>query len=102
MRPDEQDAIRSQFRALITELVGGALTRNTFQPWEIDLIVDIDQYELPPSLRRRLLHRYERAVLRVMARNSAARPFLFSDYLATTWLGKANPYRRASRQPNVM
>ena len=88
---DPNEDVRLRFKRLIGELLEQRLKRNTFQSWEVDLLIDIDQYHFPRSLRTRLLQRYERAVLKSLEKGNA-KPFLFSQYLATTWLGSANSY----------
>lgn len=88
---NQEEEIRKRFQRLIEELLEQRVKRNSFQPWEIDLLIDIDQYHFPRSLRTRLLQRYERAVLKSLAKG-IGKPFLFSQYLATTWLGRTNPY----------
>lgn len=103
---EQDDEIRRRFQRLIEELLQQRLQRNSFQPWEVDLLIDIDQYQFPRSLRTRLLQRYERAVLKSLAKG-ITRPFLFSQYLATTWLGRTNPYRQCDKssspvETNVM
>jgi hypothetical protein len=54
----------SQFNRLIQDLLKGSLNRNTFRPWEIDLLLDIEACELTSSNRREILRRYQRAVQR--------------------------------------
>ena len=53
----------NRFRRLIGELMRGEMTRNSFEPWEVDLLLDFVVCELP--LRRlEILRQYQRAVER--------------------------------------
>ena len=38
----DSDAILAQFNRLIQELLRGSLQRNTFRPWEVALLLDIE------------------------------------------------------------
>ena len=59
----DQELMLNRFNRLMGELMHGAITRNVFQPWEIDLLLDIDSCPLD---RRRLeiLRQYQKAVER--------------------------------------
>ena len=37
----EQELMLNRFNRLIGEIMHGAITRNLFQPWEVDLLLDI-------------------------------------------------------------
>ncbi len=60
----DSDARLAGFRRLIRELEEGRTKRNTFQPWEIELLLDIQICNIPPARRATLLKRYSRAVER--------------------------------------
>lgn len=53
-----------QFNRLIQDLLKGGVRRNQFQPWEISLLLDMDQCELPRGRRFEILRRYQKAVNR--------------------------------------
>jgi len=53
-----------QFNRLIQELLQGTLRRNTFQPWEVELLLDIEACALRESNRREVLRRYQKAANR--------------------------------------
>jgi len=61
MEPHEQ---LPQFNKLITELLRGKLQRNTFQAWEIEILLDIEACNLRDSNRRETLRRYQKAANR--------------------------------------
>ena len=71
-----------RFRRLMREIESGALMRNSFHPWEVDLIVDLEQCQIRAN-RRRLLRRYQKAAVRSLEMG-AQRPLKLSEYLART------------------
>jgi hypothetical protein len=76
----DSDAVLAQFNRLIQELLRGRLQRNTFRPWEVDLLLDIEACNLRGSARRETLRRYQRAVQRHMEKG-APLPLKLSEYL---------------------
>ncbi|HYZ83538.1 MAG TPA: hypothetical protein VE621_04025 [Bryobacteraceae bacterium] len=99
MEPEDNNSaerVIESFRSLIREMRTGRLQRNTFQPWEIELLLDAQQITLPPSLKSRLLERYERVALKRMAKQKQRLPMKFSEYVATTWVARDNPDRATS------
>ena len=54
----------NRFKRLIGELLRGEMNRNTFEPWEIDLLLDFETCELPSRRRLDILRQYQRAVER--------------------------------------
>jgi hypothetical protein len=76
----DSDAILAQFNRLIQELLRGNMHRNTFRPWEIELLLDIESCNLRDASRREMLRRYQRAVQRQMEKG-ADRPLKMSEYL---------------------
>jgi hypothetical protein len=96
--PDSADNPRSQIRTrlhgLIAELLQGHIRRTYFQPWEVDLLLDINQYEMPAGLRTRMLRRYERFAAKALLEAEHPVPVRFSDYLDQTYLGRVNCYSK--------
>lgn len=80
---DTQDAevVLTRFNRLIQELLRGTMNRNTFQPWEIELLLDIEACNLRDGVRRETLRRYQKAVQRAMDKGAPA-PFRLSEYLS--------------------
>jgi hypothetical protein len=70
----------NRFRRLIGELMRGEMNRNTFEPWEIDLLLDFETCQL--LLRRRLevLRQYQKAVERQLE-SGAGPPMKLSHFL---------------------
>src|SRR5882757_11497121 len=76
----DSDAILTQFNRLIQELLRGNMNRNTFRPWEIELLLDIEGCSLRESSKREILRRYQRAVQRHMEKGARV-PLKLSEYL---------------------
>jgi hypothetical protein len=82
MLPETQDAevVLHRFNKLLQELVRGNVSRNTFQPWEIEILLDIEACNLREAVKRETLRRYQKAVQRAMEKG-ARTPFKLSQYL---------------------
>jgi len=76
----DSDAVLAQFNRLIQELLRGTMQRNTFRPWEVELLLDIESCSLRDASRRETLRRYQRAVQRHMEKG-ARLPLKLSEYL---------------------
>jgi hypothetical protein len=57
----ELEARLFQFNKLMQELLRGRIHRNTFQSWEVEILLDIEACELRDSNRREILRRYQKA-----------------------------------------
>lgn len=86
----DSDAVLAQFNRLIQELLRGNMHRNTFRPWEVDLLLDIEACNLRDSSRRETLRRYQRAVQRHMEKG-ARLPLKLSEYLDAVKAKKKAP-----------
>jgi hypothetical protein len=60
----EQELMLSRFNRLMGELMRGFISRNVFQPWEVDLLLDIESCPLDRRRRLDILRQYQRAVER--------------------------------------
>ena len=58
----ERELQLNRFRRLMGELMRGALLRNSFTPWEIELLLDFEVCGLPSRRRTEILRQYQRAV----------------------------------------
>ena len=76
----DSDAVLAQFNRLMAELLRGSINRNTFRPWEIEVLLDIEACNLKESAKRETLKRYQRAVQRHMEKG-ARLPLKLSEYL---------------------
>jgi hypothetical protein len=78
--PADSDAVLAQFNRLIKELLSGNFSRNTFRPWEIDILLNIEGCDLGTASKAVVLRRYQSAVQRQMEKG-ARLPLKLSEYL---------------------
>jgi hypothetical protein len=74
------EIVHAQFNRLLNELIKGAISRNTFQPWEITIMLDIQSCDIGDASEKDLLKRYQKAVQRAYEKG-AKMPMLLSEYL---------------------
>lgn len=72
----------TRFNRLMQELLRGNMSRNTFHPFEIEILLDIESCNLKDAGKKEILRRYQRAVQRSMDKG-AANPMKLSEYLAS-------------------
>lgn len=94
----DAEARLNRFNRLMQELIRGNMSRNTFQPWEIELLLDIEACQLREPVKRETLRRYHKAVQRAMDKG-APTPFPLSEYLsgkksAATQAATAEPVQK--------
>lgn len=77
----ERELMLNRFNRLMGELVRGAIIRNSFQPWEIDLLLDIDNCPLDRRRRLEILRQYQKAVERQLDIGPGP-PLKLSEFLA--------------------
>ncbi|HUA59695.1 MAG TPA: hypothetical protein VML19_13130 [Verrucomicrobiae bacterium] len=85
----ELELMRHRFERLMSDLKRGMRGRNSFQAWEVDLILDLESCQLEKKRRKQLLRQYERAVQRQMD-SGPGPPMKLSEYLQ----------RRTTRRPS--
>jgi hypothetical protein len=68
-----------RFDRLMRDVENGVTSRNSFYPWEIELLVDFQICDFGPN-RRRLIRRYQKAVARALE-HGASKPLKLSEYL---------------------
>lgn len=78
----ELELMRNRFLRLMGELRRGMRGRNTFQPWEVELLLDFETCQLDSRRRGQLLKQYERAVERQMDTGPGP-PMKLSEFLQT-------------------
>jgi hypothetical protein len=88
----DSEAVLAQFNRLMKELFDGNSRRNAFQPWEIDILLNIESCDLSTASKRDVLRRYQNAVQRQMEKG-ARLPLKLSEYLESlkTKRTKRNP-----------
>ena len=70
----------NRFRRLMGELLGGALHRNAFAPWEIELVLDFQTCTVDPRRRLETLRAYQKAVEHQLETGPGP-PMKLSEYL---------------------
>ncbi len=78
----ESDLVLARFNRLMQEILRGAMNRNTFHPFEIEILLDIEACRLKEAGKRDLIRRYQKAVQRAMEKG-VAQPMKLSEYLAS-------------------
>lgn len=76
----EAEVMLNRFRRLLGELTRGTITRNSFEPWEVQLLLDVEVCRLEPRRRMETLRQYERAVERQMDTGPGP-PMKLSEFL---------------------
>ncbi|HUB83549.1 MAG TPA: hypothetical protein VMB03_32345 [Bryobacteraceae bacterium] len=77
----EQELILNRFRKLMAEVMRGVLARNSFQRWEIEILMDMETCHIDRRRRLEILRQYERAVERQM-NSTLGPPMKLSEFLA--------------------
>lgn len=70
----------NRFRRLMAELQKGQISRNDFQPWEVEILLDIDECELERRRKAEILRQYQRAVERQLETGPGP-PMKLSEFL---------------------
>jgi len=70
----------NRFKRLIAEVMRGATARNSFQPWEVEILVDLERCELDRRRRFEILRQYQRAVEKQMEMGPGP-PMKLSEFL---------------------
>ena len=70
----------NRFRRLIGEVTRGALARNSFQPWEVEILMDLENCKLERRRRMDILRQYQKAVERQMF-EAPGPPMKLSEFL---------------------
>ena len=87
--PIDADVLLAQFNKLMNELLRGTMSRNTFRPWEIELLLDIESCNIRDGSRREVLRKYQKAVQKQLDRGITPVPKL-SEYLDKTRAKRAS------------
>jgi hypothetical protein len=70
----------NRFNRLLIEIMRGAIARNSFQPWEMEILLDLEQCQLERKRRNEILRQYQRAVSRQMETGPGP-PMKLSEFL---------------------
>jgi len=74
------ELVHAQFNRLLNELIKGVINRNTFQRWEIELMLDIQACDFGDTPQKEMLKRYQKAVQRSYDKG-VKMPMKLSEYL---------------------
>jgi hypothetical protein len=77
----ELEMMLSRFNRLLIEIMRGAIARNSFQAWEMEILLDLEQCQLERKRRNEILRQYQRAVTRQMETGPGP-PMKLSEFLA--------------------
>jgi len=69
-----------RFNRLVADLMHGATARNTFLPWEIAILLDLEDCQVERRRRIEILRQYQRAVGRQMEHGPGP-PMKLSEFL---------------------
>jgi hypothetical protein len=78
---EDSELVLAQFNKLINELLRGTINRNCFRPWEIEILLDIENCNLKDGNKKETLRRYQKFVQRQMERGASS-PVTLSTYLS--------------------
>ena len=70
----------ARFNRLVRELLRRQINRNTFRPWEVALLLDVEDCHVRESAKEGILRRYQKAVQRQLDKG-AETPMKLSEFL---------------------
>ena len=70
----------NRFRRLMADVQRGTFSRNDFQPWEVEILLDATGCQLEPRRRPEVLRQYQRAVEKQMETGPGP-PMKLSEFL---------------------
>jgi hypothetical protein len=83
MPPEDLNQLEIQlhrFNKLLAEVMRGAITRNSFQPWEFEILMDLEHCQIERRRRLEILRQYQRAVEKQM-QHGPGPPMKLSEFL---------------------
>jgi hypothetical protein len=99
------DAILAQFNLLMGAVLGSGVRRSNYQPWEIEILLDIESCRLHGIDKRKVLSEYHN-VVQAELEDGAQLPIRFAEYLARREQSRmqrkpANRVARTSAKPGA-
>jgi len=76
----DRELMLNRFKRLIVEMMRGTVVRNSFQPWEVEILMDLETCQLERRRRLDILRQYQRAVEKQMT-NGDGPPMKLSEFL---------------------
>lgn len=93
----ELEIMLNRFNRLIAEVMEGRCRRNSFLPWELDILLDMENCQLDRRRRLEILRQYRRAVQRQMEKGPGP-PMKLSTFLQMR-AARATMQDRARKAP---
>jgi len=78
--PPDLELIANRFKRLVKELIEGDVRRTSFQAWEVQLLLDLQDCRMTRSRRDEALKRYQRVVEKQLERGELP-PVAFADFV---------------------
>jgi hypothetical protein len=75
----DNETVLARLDRLVQDVIQGSIRRNSFHPWEVELLLDIRDCSLPDGALRRALRRYQKTVRRKMDQGAAL--LRFSEFI---------------------
>jgi hypothetical protein len=76
----DRDLMLSRFQRLIGELIRGVSTRTVFEPWELQILLDVNECALNPKQRTNILRQYQNGVAKQLEKGPGP-PMKLSEFL---------------------
>jgi hypothetical protein len=76
----ELEIMLNRFNRLMAEVMDGSCRRNSFLPWELEILMDMENCQLERRRRMEILRQYRRAVQRQMEKGPGP-PMKLSEFL---------------------
>jgi hypothetical protein len=76
----EQEITLNRFKRLMGEVIRGAVARNSFQAWEVEILLDLQNCTIERGHKLEILGQYQRAVERQMMYGPGP-PMKLSEFL---------------------
>jgi hypothetical protein len=94
----ELEIMLNRFNRLIAEVMQGDCRRNSFLPWELDILVDMESCRLERRRRLEILRQYHRAVQKQLERGPGP-PMKLSEFLLVRAERAATMQKRVQEKP---
>ena len=96
----DTDDLLHRFNRLMQDVIKGDWRRNSFTPWEMALILDIQACADEIATRRDLLSRYQKAVQRQLSRRREM-PMTLSSYVESLRVRQATRVACPAEHPDL-
>ena len=104
MAPDDLvqlELMLNRFNRLLGEVMRGAIARNAFHPWEVEILLDFENCSLERRRRLEILRQYGKAVARQLATGPGP-PMKLSQFLEERARRRENALGNAAGAPSAL